>query len=243
MPPRLKDRNCVYIVFDILLRLMTIILCGTSHISTDSKKKIDDLISQYSPDIIAVELDRDRVKALFEKEQHLPYSAMFKLGVGPFMFMKVGKFAQKYLAKKVGTKPGVDMKYAVLAAAKNKLKVALIDRHIQLTLRRLFKKLTWKEKFRFFIQIFTGPFSSQSQMLRKINLREIPSDDIVDLLMKQMKADYPSVYKVLVHERNVYMGKKLLKLDVDHTVLAVVGKGHVEGIHSYLKSKDARVFL
>ena len=69
---------------------MTIILCGTSHISTDSQKRIDQLIEQYSPDIVAVELDRDRVRSLFEKEQPLPLSVMFKVGVGPYCFMKMG---------------------------------------------------------------------------------------------------------------------------------------------------------
>ena len=222
---------------------MTIILCGTSHISTDSQKRIDDLIAKYSPDIIAVELDRDRVRSLFEKEQPLPVTAVLKVGLGPFLFMKMGRFAQKYLAKKVNTSPGVDMKYAIVTAGRHNLKLALIDRHIQVTLRRLFKQITWRERLRFFTKMFTGPFSKDAQTLKKMNLKEIPSDEIVDLLMKQMKKDFPSVYKVLVHERNIYMGRHLVKLDPDYTVLAVVGKGHVEGIKEYLNRKEIEVFL
>ena len=76
--------------------------------------------------------------------------------------------------------------------------------------------------------MFTGPFSKDAQTLKKMNLKEIPSDEIVDILMKQMKKDFPSVYKVLVHERNLYMAKKLMQLDKEYCVLAVVGKGHVE---------------
>lgn len=222
---------------------MTIILCGTSHISTDSQKRIDDLVQQYSPDIIAVELDRDRVRSLFQKEQPLPVSVMFKVGVGPFMFMKMGRFAQKYLAKKVNTSPGVDMKYAIVTAGRHNLKLALIDRHIQVTLKRLFKQITWRERVRFFTKMFTGPFSKDAQTLKKMNLKEIPSDEIVDILMKQMKKDFPSVYKVLVHERNLYMAKKLMQLDKEYCVLAVVGKGHVEGIKEYLERKEIKVFL
>jgi len=222
---------------------MTIILCGTSHISTDSQKRIDQLIEQYSPDIVAVELDRDRVRSLFEKEQPLPLSVMFKVGVGPYCFMKMGRFAQKYLAKKVNTSPGVDMKYAIVTAGRHKLKLALIDRHIQVTLSRLFKNITWRERVRFFTKMFTGPFSKEAQQLKRMNLSKIPSDEVVDLLMKQMKKDFPSVYKVLVHERNIYMAKHLMKLDPDYTVLAVVGKGHVQGIKEYLERKDHQVFL
>ena len=145
---------------------MTIILCGTSHISTDSQKRIDQLIEQYSPDIIAVELDRDRVRSLFEKEQPLPLSVMFKVGVGPYCFMKMGRFAQKYLAKKVNTSPGVDMKYAIVTAGRHKLKLALIDRHIQVTLSRLFKKITCVNEY-VFLQNVHWPFSKEAQQLKR----------------------------------------------------------------------------
>lgn len=54
-----------------------------------------------------------------------------------------------------------------------------------------------------------------------------------------MKKRYPSVYRVLVEERNIYMAKRLANIAThypDANIIAVVGAGHEQEIAKLLKS-------
>ena len=56
-----------------------------------------------------------------------------------------------------------------------------------------------------------------------------------------MRKDYPSVYRVLIAERNVYMSKNLYNLlTLNKKIVAVVGAGHEEEIISLIGSYDKR---
>ena len=51
-----------------------------------------------------------------------------------------------------------------------------------------------------------------------------------------VKDRYPSIYKVLVEERNKVMSRKLLSLmQTNKNVVAVVGAGHIEGITKIIR--------
>ena len=56
---------------------------------------------------------------------------------------------------------------------------------------------------------------------------------------------YPSLYKILVDERDIHMAKQLNKISSlypDKQIVAVVGAGHIKGILSYLfKLSDVAV--
>lgn len=211
---------------------MSIELLGTSHISPDSAKKVREAVENY--DIIAVELDKTRLEKLFsDKEEKTPFwSLVRQVGLSGAFFAIIGQYVQKKFGGRIGMKPGADMKAAVLAAAKHQKKVALIDQHILITLRRFSKAFTLKEKFRIL-------FKSLRFTKVQINLKEVPTDETVTILLKQLKDISPALYKVLVHERNVYMTKALKRLEEqnpDAKMLAVVGAGHVPGMRKLLKA-------
>ena len=81
--------------------------------------------------------------------EKLKIKDMFKLGIKETLFIMFGSWLEKKLGKMVGTKPGDEMKVAVREAAKIKAKILLIDQEINITVKRLFKYLTFKEKIRF----------------------------------------------------------------------------------------------
>ena len=59
--------------------------------------------------------------------------------------------------------------------------------------------------------------------------------------MKIFSTRYPSIYNVLVEERNRYMIKKLIKLlreNPDQKILVIVGAGHEEGMKELLLKVD-----
>ncbi|MAG73929.1 hypothetical protein CL620_06445 [archaeon] len=221
-------------------------LLGTSHISQESVKEITTKIESGRYDIIAVELDKGRAHALLSEQQNkIGLSAIFKIGLKGYIFVKIGQFVQQKLGKLVGVAPGCDMKIAMQLAAQKKLQIALIDQPIQITLKNFSKELTWRERFRFVGEIFRGFFSQKKQMkllgIEKFDLRKVPASEIIDKMVASLRGRYPSVYKTLIEDRNKYMVKRLVKIlrkYPEKRVLGVVGAGHLQGMKELLLKVD-----
>ena len=123
------------------------------------------------------------------------------------------------------------MKQAVRLAKKNNMKVALIDQDIEITLRRLSKSLTWKEKWNFIVDVFKAIVLRKKEV--EFDLRTVPSKKVIKKLIDKVKKRYPNIYNVLVKERNEVMAKilaRLMKDKPDDKLLAIVGAGHEEEI-------------
>jgi pheromone shutdown-related protein TraB len=220
-------------------------LIGTSHISPESIKKVREIIREKKPNFVAIELDKGRFEGLMhpEKKRRIKLKDVKKIGVSGLLFAIFGKWIEEKLGKIVGTRPGDEMKGAVYEAAKVNAKVLLIDQEINVTLRRLFKTLTWKEKFTFFWDIVEGLLGKGEQI--KFDLRSVPQEELIEKLILQVKGRYPSVHKVLIQERNVYMANKLKNFMIKNpeaVIVAVIGAGHKKGIEEILTKSFSSAF-
>lgn len=207
-----------------------IIILGTSHIAEQSIKQVKQIFAMYDPKIIAVELDPVRLHGLLSNQKPSAHPRMIRaVGVPGYIFAVIGMFAQKYLGKIVGVRPGEDMLTAVKLARVHKKKLALIDQDVRLTLRKLSKRLRLKDGLRLLKDMFVGVFSKKRV---KIDLRKVPESELIIVLIKQLKNRYPAVYETLIAERNVVMAKKLaaLALRGEGPILAVLGAGHVKEV-------------
>jgi len=221
-------------------------IIGTSHISAQSINEIRKEILEEKPDIVALELDTNRASALMEGEKNkITLSQILRIGVKGFVFAKVGQYVQQKLGKVVGVSPGSEMKTALELAKKEKLKIALIDQPIQITLKNFSKQLTWKEKFRFIGDIFKGLFFPRKQIkslgLDKLDLTKIPTQEVIEKMMGQLEGRYPSIHKTLVSDRNKYMVRKLIRLMreyPDKKIIVIVGAGHKKGMEELLLKVD-----
>jgi pheromone shutdown-related protein TraB len=231
-------------------------IVGTNHISKESIEEIKTNFLSYKPDVIAIELDKGRLEGLLSEEnkikskQRINFAFIRSVGIRGFLFLLAGKFMQQKMGKMVGMKPGSEMLFAVNLARNNALKLALIDRPITITVKRLFKKLTFKEKMRFLGDILFAPFKKKQmkELQEKAGLNKnsmkslfsnVPDSKLIDSLMLALKERYPSVYSVLVDERNHYMVKKLVilhKKNPDQKFMAVVGAGHEKAMMELVKS-------
>jgi pheromone shutdown protein TraB len=158
-----------------------------------------------------------------------------RVGIKGFIFSLIGAWVEKKLGEYVGVALGSEMLTAVRMAKKHNSKIALIDQDINITLKRFSKRLTWKERGRFLIDVFTGFFKKKRI---PFDLRKVPQKDLVKKLINQVKKRYPSVYNVLIKERNAVMAYNLSGLmeeNPDKTILAVVGAGHEEDIIELIK--------
>ncbi|MFC1723848.1 TraB/GumN family protein [Nanoarchaeota archaeon] len=220
-------------------------IIGTSHIAKQSLDEIHTAFASFSPDIVAVELDRKRLHALFSKEeQKISLSDIRHIGFKGYVFALVGRFVQKKLGSAVGVAPGSEMKLAVELAHKNKLKIALVDQDIDKTLQRFSQALTWREKFRFIADMFRGLFNKKRAMeelgIKDLDLSQVPDKEVIKKMILHLKRRYPSIYKVLVDERNHVMAKNIVKLlhkEPESKILVIIGAGHEEGLQKLIQKK------
>ncbi len=126
------------------------------------------------------------------------------------------------------------MKTAIDMASSLSIPIYLIDRDINITLSRLLNEMSLKEKLKLFYEILNAEEIEVSE--EDIN-KMIKNPEKFISLLKDMS---PTMFRVLVNERDRYMAKKIFELSkVKNSLVVVVGAGHVKGIINYLeKLKD-----
>jgi len=214
-----------------------LMIIGTSHIAKQSLNEVKKTIEDEKPDIVALELDKQRLYGLMsKKKEKISIYNIFRIGVKGFIFSLIGAWAEKKLGEYVGVSPGSEMKQAVRLSKKNNIKLALIDQNIEITLKRLSKTLTWKEKWNFVVDIFKAVVFRKKEV--DFDLRTVPDKKLIKTLINKVKKRYPNIYNVLVKERNEVMAKNLIRLmkeKEDDKILAIVGAGHEDEIIRLIK--------
>ena len=212
-------------------------IIGTSHIAKQSLMEVEDIFNKENPDIIALELDKKRFYDLMYKpKSRISLYSIRKIGIKGFIFSLIGAWAEKKLGEIVGVSPGSEMKKAIMLAKNGNKKIALIDQDIEITLKRFSRALTWREKWHFFIDILKAVFLRKKEI--DFDLRKVPSRDIIKKLINKVKKRYPSIYKVLIEERNNVMAQNISRLmeeNKEKRILAIVGAGHEDEILSLIK--------
>ena len=205
---------------------------GTSHISPESIIEVETTIKEYQPDIICIELDKRRLYSLIHNKSNK--SRIRFTNISEFVISLIGAYVEKKLGKLVGTKPGDEMKKAIEIANKNKLKLALIDQDIKITLKKL-AKIPKREKWKIVKDILFGFFNKKKRI--KIDLKKVPPEKFIEQILEETKTQYPSIYNILIKERNQIMAKNLSKLEdnnKEQKILVIIGAGHVKGIKKIL---------
>lgn len=212
-------------------------IIGTSHISKESIETIKKEIEDWKPDIVAIELDRKRLHSLLTNQKsRMNFSTVRKIGIKGALFMIIAGYIQKKLGRMVGVDPGSDMKAAYTIAKEHKIRVALIDQDIELTLAKFSKHLTWKERWNF-VKSIVKRDNETTELAKKFDLRKVPDAETIRAAMRIMQKTYPGIYKVLVEERNQIMARNLeniSRMQDGAKILAVVGAGHKEGMEKIL---------
>ena len=216
-----------------------IYLLGTSHISIESINQVREFIESNKPEIVAIELDKKRLYSLLHKRK-LKFSDIRSLGVKGFIINLIAAYIEKKLGKLVGTSPGDEMKTAINLVKEHKLSLALIDQDIEITLKKLAKAITWREKLRFVKEVIKG-LITRKQQIEPFDLRKVPPKKTIKKMISLIRTTYPGVYKVLIEERNEVMAKNLYNLITkypDKKIFAIVGAGHEEDILKLIRGNQ-----
>ena len=213
----------------------TLRILGTAHVSTASVVAVREQIKTYQPDIVAVELCASRHEAL-TSNRRLDKEGLLKVvkeGKAPLVLLQSLLAAeQRKMGLDEGEQPGAELLVAVQEAEAANLEVALIDRDIQTTLRRAWKKMRFREKFRI-LRSLLGDDKDDDESPELNELLE--NQDLLTSLMEELRTFSPGAGIVLIDERDAFLAGKISSLQPsDKKILAVVGAGHLKGIEQHL---------
>ncbi len=211
-------------------------LLGTAHVATASVEAVRQQIEEWGPDLVAVELCDSRYKALTE-DRRLDREGLLKVikeGKAPMVLLQSLLAAeQRRLGIDEGQQPGAELLAAVKAADEADIEVSLVDRDIQTTLRRAWKRMRLREKF----GLMWALLSDDEETDEELNFEEMLSDsDLLTSLMEELRNMSPGAGEVLIDERDEYIARQIEKVRGKGKVLAVLGAGHLQGVSKHLES-------
>lgn len=208
----------------------SVTVVGTAHVSAESRREVESAIDEVGPDLVAVELDGERLESLRNENgwRDLDLPEAIRSGKGYLLFLNlVLSIYQRRIGMEQGVRPGEEMLAAVEAAEDLGIEYELVDREVSETFRRLMEELSLLEKLKLASALVAGSPG--------VEVEDLTDSNIIDSIVSGLEEEFPSVGKVFLHERNSYMVERLMEQDFEHAVL-VVGAAHVQGIVERLES-------
>ncbi|DAC67032.1 TPA: TraB family protein, partial [Candidatus Thalassarchaeaceae archaeon] len=126
-------------------------IVGTAHVSSASVALVNAQIKEFEPDLVAVELCESRLRSL-KRPDDLDNDDLLKIineGRSSMILLQSALAAQqRRMGLETGEKPGAELLAAIEAAEEANIEHALIDRDVVITLRRAWRKMGMREKWR-----------------------------------------------------------------------------------------------
>ena len=202
--------------------------------ATASVEAVKEQIETYQPKIVGVELCKTRHDALVEGRRldKEGLRRVIKEGKAPMVLMQAMLSAeQRRLGLNEGQEPGAELLAAVETARVAGIDVALVDRDIQVTMRRAWKKMKWRERFRLLFSLF----GDDEELEEDFDLDELLTDsDLLSTMMEDLKEFSQGAGEALIDERDRYIAEKIMQSKTEEKMLVVVGAGHLKGIERAL---------
>ncbi|HIF05081.1 MAG TPA: TraB/GumN family protein [Candidatus Poseidoniales archaeon] len=212
-------------------------LLGTAHISKTSAEAARREIAEYEPDIVAVELCKSRLDALTQPERfdNESLGKVLKEGKAPLvLFQSMLAAEQRRMGMAEDEKPGTDLLAAIQAAGESGKEVALIDRDIQITLRRAWRRMRFREKWK----VLSALLMPEEAEDEEVDVEELLKDtDLITQLMDELREVAPAAGEVLIDERDEFLAGTIQRLRSEGKVLAVIGAGHLDGVAHHLATE------
>lgn len=210
------------------------ILVGTAHVSRESAELVRRVIEQEKPDRVCVELDAQRFQALTEKQrwESLDIKQVIRnKQLSTLMVNLLLSAYQKKLGLKLGVMPGTELLEAAKVAGENAIPLSLCDRDVRVTLRRAWRSTPFLKKALLLSAVLTSVFDEKE--ITEEQIEGMLEGDVLSELMSELGAAMPSLKRVLIDERDMFLTQKMRESE-GKRIVAVVGAGHLEGIQKAL---------
>jgi len=203
-------------------------LVGVGHVF-DISSQVKDIIATVQPDVVALELDRNRLQALLtpgERRGNLPF------------FHTLLASLQERIAKKYGVATGSEMKAAAQMAEENAIGILCIDMDVSVTMNRLWRDIPLRKKVLFMLSGISSLFISKKRVEAEIASFETGPQTY----LQEMQSTFPELYTILIEKRNQYMTSRLRHaVDMYDRIVAFVGEGHIPGMEDLLPDDEITV--
>ena len=212
-----------------------ITLIGTAHVSAQSISEVENVISDVKPDCVAIELDEKRYESITnpDKYRELDIIKVLKRKEGFLLLANIVMASfQKRMGKNAGVKPGEEMVAAINKAKELNIPTALVDRPIQITFRRAWKKTSAYGKTQLLSALLASGFSKDE--ISSEEIENLKQSSEMDSMMKELSELMPAVKQVLIDERDQYLASHIWKAE-GNNIVAVLGAGHLPGVEAHLK--------
>lgn len=212
-----------------------ITLIGTAHVSAESISEVENVISDIKPDCVAIELDEKRYESITnpDKYRELDIIKVLKRKEGFLLLANIVMASfQKRMGKNAGVKPGEEMVAAINKAKELNIPTALVDRPIQITFRRAWKKTSAYGKTQLLSALLASGFSKDE--ISSEEIENLKQSSEMDSMMKELSEVMPAVKQVLIDERDQYLASHIWKAE-GNNIVAVLGAGHLPGVEAHLK--------
>lgn len=207
-----------------------IILIPTAHVSVESVKLVKDTIDEFNPDSICVELDEGRYNNIINSKAWKNTNIIDIIKQKKVTLLIANLILSAYqanIAKKLKTKPGAEMMQGINSANELNKNLVLADRDIQITFKRIWRKMKFLEKYKL---IFSFVFSKdEEENISEEDLEELIKRENLENVIIDMGKEYPQIAKVLLHERDKYLAYKI-KNAPGEKIIAILGAAHSLGV-------------
>ena len=212
----------------------TLYLIKTAHVSKNSVEDVKRIIDEIKPDAICIELDKERKETLLNKEgwRNTDITKVIKEHKVGFLLVNVilSSF-QKRMAAKMDTQSGGEMLEGIRKAEELKVPLILADRNIKTTFKRIWNSLGLKEKMKLLMAIVMAIFDDED--INEEELARLKEADSLDVALAEVGKDLPTVKRILVDERDMYLAAKI-KSAPGEKIVAIIGAAHAKGIKNHL---------
>ena len=207
-----------------------IYVVGTAHVSAQSVADVRAAVTAVRPDTIAIELCEPRYQGLVKKEAWKHTNIFQVIRQGKSMFLLAQLALQSFyrrLGKHLEVEPGAEMLAAAACAEESGARLELIDRRIDITLKRVWRHLGFWHRLKLFGVMVEALFAADE--IEGQDIEALKKQDQLEALMGEMGKAFPEIKKRLIDERDVYLAQKL-RAAPGARIVAVVGAGHVPGM-------------
>ena len=213
-------------------------IIGTAHVSRESVTEVRDAIAEFSPDVVAVELDSGRYAALKKQVQEASVSDVLEAKTFTQLLVQwLLAYIQRRIGLDVGVEPGAEMRAAVEEAEARGIRISLIDRDIRITLRRFWRSLSFIEKLKMFYALVVSITHIEEE---EIDIEELKKQDVISTAMEEFRKFSPNGARALIDERDAYLAHQIIGLSHQYNrILVVIGAGHQQGVNRYLEDPVA----
>ena len=211
---------------------------GTAHVSQRSVDEVRHVIEEVKPALVCVELCKPRHDALTKDSAFRDLDVFKVVREGKTLYLLAHLALSSYqrrIGASLGVKPGAELLAAVTTAREQGIPIELIDRDINITLKRTWANLgLWKRSL-LISSLLVGWDDKKGDEVTEQTVEDLKEPKALSEMLTELGQAVPEVKGPLVDERDKYLVSKMVEAGAGkRSVVAVVGAAHVPGMTEHI---------